>query len=118
MICLQNRDDAVSLAVQWVAHMSPLNVLTRSDSYSVLISKMFAKSTSRQEILIEILQTTFRVQDQGTEMFLVWVPSHVGVEGNEEAYASAKKSLENTFRNSTKYYFKQILNQRVNKKGK
>lgn len=49
-----------------------------SDSYSVLLSIMFVKSTSRQDILFEILQTTLRLQKPGAKMFLVRVASHVG----------------------------------------
>lgn len=84
---------AIMLAVQWMECLNPNNLAICSGLFSVLISIMYGKSTSK---LTEILNSTYRLQNQGSKMYFVWVPSHVGVEANEESDFLAKKTLKNT----------------------
>ncbi len=52
------------------------------------------KSTSRQDILYAILQHLYRICRIGVSISFLWVPAHVGVEGNEEVDHLVKRSLK------------------------
>lgn len=47
----------------------------------------------RQDIILEIMQYIYKIHNQGTTVSFIWVPAHVGVEGNELADKFAKISL-------------------------
>jgi ribonuclease HI len=52
-----------------------------SDSLSALKSFQHGKSTSRPNLYNEAMQT---IQELHTEITLIWIPSHVGLPGNEK----------------------------------
>ncbi len=60
---------AIMLAFQWVENLNHKNVVICSDSYSVLTSIMYGKSTSREDILIEILHLLNRSQNQRKNVY-------------------------------------------------
>ncbi|KAK0134187.1 hypothetical protein N1851_030250 [Merluccius polli] len=45
-------------------------------------------------LIVEILQSVFRIYKAGREVGFLWVPAHVGVKGNEEADEEAKKAMK------------------------
>ncbi|XP_048015377.1 uncharacterized protein LOC125247880 [Megalobrama amblycephala] len=83
---------AVLLALQWVEENRPLRTLICSDSSSSLMSLESGQSESRSDVLIEILQTLYRIQMMGLEVSFCWVPAHIGVKGNELADECAKEA--------------------------
>lgn len=83
---------ALLLAVQWVEENKPLRTIICSDSSSSLISLDNNHSESRPDILLEVLQTIFRINMMGLVISFVWVPAHYGVPGNEEADKIAKEA--------------------------
>jgi ribonuclease HI len=84
----------ILMALQWVEEVHPRDVVICSDSYSALMSINSGKSASRQDILYEILQNLYRIYRIGVNISFLWVPAHVGVEGNEEVDQLAKRSLK------------------------
>ncbi len=75
---------AILIALQRVEEVKPSAVAICSDSFSVLNSLISGKSDSRQDILIEILQNLYRICHLRLSADFLWVPAHVGVEGNED----------------------------------
>jgi len=58
------------------------NIAIFSDSLSTLTAIKTGKSFCRPKMLHEILQL---INDIHVDVHLVWVPSHLGIEGNEKA---------------------------------
>ncbi len=85
---------AILIALKWVEEVKPSAVVICSDSFSILNSSISGKSDSRQDILIEILQNLYRIcQLRLSAVFFLWVPAHVGVEGNHDLDKIAKQAL-------------------------
>ncbi len=85
---------AILIALQWVEEVKPSAVVICSDSFSVLNSLISGKSDSRQDILIEILQNLYRICQLRLSAVFLWLPAHVGVEGNEDVDKIAKQALK------------------------
>lgn len=84
---------AIQIALQWVEEIQPTTVVICSDSYSALTSILSGKSESRQDILLEVLQSLYRIWKLRIIATFLWVPAHVGVEGNEEVDKIVKQAL-------------------------
>jgi hypothetical protein len=66
-------------------------VVIASDSSSALLSIQNSHSGSRKDILLDILQLASGLQKAGLKFSFLWVPAHIGVEGNELAKKAAGK---------------------------
>uniref|UniRef100_A0A3Q3BE46 Reverse transcriptase domain-containing protein n=1 Tax=Kryptolebias marmoratus TaxID=37003 RepID=A0A3Q3BE46_KRYMA len=86
---------AILLALQWVEEIKPLKTIICSDSSSALLSIKNNQTDSRMDILLEIYHTLFRIQNMGMMVIFVWVPAHIGVDGNEKADKMAKRAIKN-----------------------
>ena len=71
---------AIKLALIWVINTLHEDVTIFSDSYSSLQALASGKSTCRPNLLNEILAIITRYNQTVT---FVWVPSHIGIKGNE-----------------------------------
>ncbi len=69
-----------------------LGVVICSDSFAALSSLKSGKSSTRQEILSDILQSLFRIQTK-TVISFIWIPAHIGI-GNEVVDQIAKKNIK------------------------
>ena len=58
---------------------------------------------SRNPIIIKLLDHLQRLKNDGFIIHFCWVPSHVGIKGNEEADRIAKEALNK--RESSRYSF-------------
>ena len=65
-----------------------------SDSKSVL--ECIQNQDSRNPIVISLLDQLQRLRIEGFIIKFCWVPSHVGIKGNEEADSKAKEALNKT----------------------
>ena len=76
------------------------------DSYGAL--KSIQKIKSRNSLVIRIKKELQNIKEKDKEVILEWIPSHVGIKGNEMADDKAKKALDrNTYR-KVKYSYEDI----------
>ena len=71
------------------------------------------KCTARPTLLNEVLQNINRIGKN--KVTIAWVPSHVGVRGNEEADVAAKEWLNLKAVNSTKYIERSEMYSKIHK---
>ncbi len=83
---------AIFLALQWI-EVQPIRSVICTDSLSVLNSLLRGNATARQDMIFEVMQSLFRISQSGLVNFM-WVPSHMGVDGNEVADHLAKLALK------------------------
>lgn len=72
------------------------NTLIASDSWAARTSiktKIETKSF-RQGLIFEIHNLFYRMHKRGLMVYCIWVPAHVGLEGNEDINILAKQSLK------------------------
>lgn len=82
---------AILLALEWVENSKTRKVLIGSDSSSALNSFKNMQLDVRQDIMLEIAQTVYRIKRVGVIVKFIWIPAHIGVDGNELADKNAKK---------------------------
>ena len=70
----------------------PMAVLVFSDSLSALQTITHNSQSSREDVVKEIVVVCHQLITRGTDIVLQWVPSHVGVPGNESADRAAKQA--------------------------
>lgn len=83
---------AITMALEYVKSLpsSLRRVMIGVDSQAALKSIMSHKSSTRPDVLVEILHLSHVIQEQGTNLTFVWIPSHINVHGNNKADAAAK----------------------------
>lgn len=85
---------AMVIALQWVEEVRPERVVIASDSCAALNSLQFCHSRCREDLLFEIMQSLFRIQKMQLSICFVWIPAHIGIDGNERADKAAKRALK------------------------
>ncbi|XP_030285229.1 uncharacterized protein LOC115588649 [Sparus aurata] len=85
---------AVLWALRWIEENKQGNSIICSDSAATLTTIKETKSKYRPDVVVEILQSLFRIHKAGYEVGFLWVPAHMGVKGNEEADEMAKKAVK------------------------
>lgn len=96
-VCIMSLElTAISQAITYLQTIAHRRVVICTDSKSALFHLARCASGGRGvPIAYEILAKVVEMQDSGSEIILQWVPSHVGLRGNEEADILAKRaSLE------------------------
>ena len=88
---------AIAFALNWLLEQAKSNnkhskVTILSDSLSALMSLKSGFSKSRPEILQQILNNTTLLAKLGVSITFVWIPSHIGIKGNEIADSIAKQA--------------------------
>lgn len=85
---------AIIMAIRWIREVKIAKAVICSDCSSALISLKEMKSETRQDMVIEIIQELHSIKQASLEVQFLWVPAHIGLRGNEEADALAKKAIE------------------------
>lgn len=86
---------AIWLALLWVeSNGGNRQSVIASDSSSAIVSIKNSHSGSRKDILLEVLQLASGLQKAGKMFSFLWVPAHIGVEGNELADVWAKRAAD------------------------
>uniref|UniRef100_A0A3B5Q0T1 Reverse transcriptase domain-containing protein n=1 Tax=Xiphophorus maculatus TaxID=8083 RepID=A0A3B5Q0T1_XIPMA len=80
----------IILALGWIEEVRPLRSIVCSDSSSSLYSLKNNHAISRPDLLLEIQLITYRIQAMGLLVIFTWIPSHIGLRGNELADKYAK----------------------------
>ena len=65
-----------------------------SDSLGSIQAIQSEQSASRPSLLIEILELIHYIRDMGNEITICWIPSHIGLPGNEAADSLAKAAID------------------------
>lgn len=90
---------AIKLALESVID-EPSNhceICLMSDSMSAILSiKNYSGTQEKWHVLCEISRLCERLRHQGKLVFLAWVPSHVGVTGNDKADEAARRGAYST----------------------
>ena len=73
-------------------YQPPMAVSVFSDSLSALQAIKHNSQSSREDVVKEIVVVCHQLITRGTDIVLQWVPSHVGVPGNESADRAAKQA--------------------------
>ncbi len=94
---------AIILALQWIEEVQPERTVICSDSMAALTSLLSGKSEARQDLVFEVLQSLFRIRQLRIEVNCLWVPAHVGVDGNEEVDLLAESIKSSTNRNEVSF---------------
>ena len=83
---------AIYMALNFIIDLKkyPLSITVLSDSMAALAAIASGTSSTREDIVLEIQAMSHHLIVQGCLVNFQWVPSHVGVTGNEVADAHAK----------------------------
>ncbi|KAK2575156.1 hypothetical protein KPH14_012826 [Odynerus spinipes] len=57
-------------------------------------------TTSKNEVILDTLEKHLKLTTNGQEVRIIWVPSHVGIIGNEAADQAAKEATSMTISES------------------
>jgi len=84
---------AIKLALMWVMNTLDEDVSIVSDSYSSLQAITSGKTICRPNLLLDILNL---VTNYNKNIRFVWLPSHIGIKGNELADKLANSATANS----------------------
>ncbi|XP_055590218.1 uncharacterized protein LOC129742351 [Uranotaenia lowii] len=85
--------EAIKQALTWIVDQRESRAyLICTDSMSVVTNLEKCKLNSRWKDSVQILFN--QIVEMGSEIVICWVPSHIGIPGNERADIEAKKALE------------------------
>ncbi len=84
---------AILIAMNKIYEMGINKTLVCSDSSSALLCLEVQQSETRQDIVLEILQVLYVLQQINRMVQFLWVQAHTGVAGNEEVDQLAKQVM-------------------------
>ncbi|XP_045132191.1 uncharacterized protein LOC123516654 [Portunus trituberculatus] len=93
---LQTELVAIQLALEHAHHRQEPTVVLHTDSKSGLQALQQPQPSDNVGLVTAILGSLQSLAAQGRQVRLNWIPSHVGVRGNEAADAAAKRAAESS----------------------
>ncbi|MCG8049253.1 MAG: reverse transcriptase domain-containing protein, partial [Candidatus Thiodiazotropha endolucinida] len=84
---------AIQYATKWAIEMKITNAVILTDSLSSIQALQSGKSNSRPDKIDIILTNLDKAKRNGQTIEIEWIPSHVGIPGNEAADQIAKLAL-------------------------
>ena len=90
---LQTELVAISTALVHAKHHTDTDITLYTDSMSALQTIRNASPRDNIRLVTLILHQLTQLKDAGKTATLAWIPSHVGIPGNEAADSEAKKAL-------------------------
>ena len=84
---------AIHKAVLWIIDYAPDRAVIFTDSLSSLTSLENHHSCNRPYLILEIMSSFQAINSLGLDVWLVWVPAHVGITGNEVADGLARDAI-------------------------
>ncbi|KAG5886899.1 hypothetical protein JTB14_003800 [Gonioctena quinquepunctata] len=83
---------AISEALKYIENHNIERAAICSDSLSSLYK---LKDVYTHDPLTNIMRTTLqRIRSRNSEVIFIWIPSHIGIHGNEMADKAAKEAVE------------------------
>jgi ribonuclease HI len=87
---------AIFVALIQIRARRPGRYLIVTDSMSSLRALQTRRITPRAHSLVyEIMEACWWLKNNGYKIHMMWIPSHLGVRGNERAYQLAGVAVEN-----------------------
>ncbi|XP_076678214.1 uncharacterized protein LOC143374169 [Andrena cerasifolii] len=83
-------DSQLLLAVKFIEKNDNSQFAILTDSMSAIDA--ITDSSKGDHITQELQETLYILKNRGKEIILIWIPSHVGIEGNEKADSLAKSA--------------------------
>jgi ribonuclease HI len=77
-------------------------VIIFTDSLSLLHALKNCLANCSNHLLAKLRHISYQALNRGLQIFMVWIPAHIGIQGNEEADQTAKEAA----RSGNKIYFK------------
>ena len=81
-------------ALQWLDSNPPFQCVILSDSLSAI--QAIGSGEKLSALICEIRYNVFMLQNKGVDISFAWIPSHVGIKGNELADKAAKSALNHS----------------------
>ncbi|XP_040966432.1 uncharacterized protein [Gossypium hirsutum] len=78
----------------WISTQPPAQYLVLTDSLSSIQAIESSNTSTRPELVNQIRQLNFQLTRLGIHVTLLWIPSHVGIPGNEKADQLAREGLK------------------------
>ncbi|WP_411016702.1 ribonuclease H family protein, partial [Salmonella sp. s51944] len=89
---------AILLALNYIEFTFHNHFVIFSDSKSVL--QAIKNRNWKNPIICQILQKFDLLYNTNKRIILFWIPSHIGIPGNDKADSAAKKALNNNISNT------------------
>ena len=93
---------AIEYAITWMRKNKIKDSVIFSDSLSSIQSLQAGRSKTRPDKINNILGMLDRAKTKGHVIHIEWIPSHVGIPGNELAGITAKDAMQNGIEDKTK----------------
>ena len=87
--------EALKIALKENIVRRACRIIVYSDSQTALNQLQGSKSNTCQALRVQIFKRTKQLHTQGKELTVRWIPSHQGIEGNEQADKAAKAAAAN-----------------------
>ena len=86
---------AIKCGLEWMAQPDgPHKIALFTDSYSSMISLKNSANAQKSALVESVLTLASNLSKEGKTITLIWVPSHVGIRGNEMADCLAKEATK------------------------
>ena len=79
-------------ALEHVSSHLPGSALIATDSKSALQALKNSSPTDNRQLLTHIHSILHTLQEEGIHLSFIWIPSHIGIKGNEKADTIAKEA--------------------------
>ncbi|XP_053999874.1 uncharacterized protein LOC128887700 [Hylaeus anthracinus] len=100
---------AITHALTLAEKENYLNIAILSDSKSAIAS--INNTASTNETNLQILEIHAELTNNGNKIVIIWIPSYIGIPGNERADQAAKEAAADLAPNTlTRFHHKDLLN--------
>ena len=93
---------AIEHAIKWIRKNNIPDSVIFTDSLSSVQAIHAGQSRTRPDKIDKILSLLDSAESKGNIIQIEWIPSHVGIEGNELADFTAKKAMKDGIKDNTK----------------
>ncbi len=83
---------AILMALEWIEEVKPTDAIVFSDCKSAITA--IGKFDQDNKVILDIQRLYNSLKSQSTNVEIIWIPSHIGIYGNEWADLAAKKASE------------------------